>query len=106
MGLAKVEEDVKKPKISKKLAKRLLWIESVKVALTVLVFLVGLALLTNFINGYLTVYIFRDRPRFIPFVLILGIVAYIMVFFTVYKKLGFKFIDRIDELKTMVDNLD
>lgn len=105
MGLAKVKEDVEKPKINKKLATRLLWIEYVKVALTVIVFLVGLAFLTNFINGYIAVNILDDRLEYIPFVLIFGIVTYIVVFFSGYKKLGFKFIDRIDELKTILANL-
>lgn len=105
MGLFKVEKDVQKPKINKKLAKRLLWIEYVKVALTLLVFLVGLALLMNFINGYLAVNILADRLEYVPFVLIFGIVTYIIVFFGGYNKLGFKFIDRIDELKTILANL-
>ena len=109
MGLSEAREKNEKPKIDRELAKRRLWIEYIKAAVTVLIFLVGLALITNFINGYFAVkygYIFDLHPGYRNIVLLFIIVAYIIVFISGFKKLGFKFADKIDELKTIVDNLD
>jgi|GEM_PF-2995661 len=109
MGLSEVQEKNEQPKIDKKSAKRQLWIEYIKGAVTGFVFLVGLALVTNFINGYFAIrygYIFDEHPGYRNIVLIFSIVVYIIVFVSGFKKLGFKFIDKIDELKTIIDNLD
>lgn len=109
MGLSEAQKGDSKPKIDKESAKRQLWIEYIKAAVTVLIFLAGLALITNFINGYFAVkygYIFDMHPGYRNLVLLLMILAYIIVFISGLKKLGFKFADRIDELKTILDNLD
>lgn len=109
MELSKAQEKVGQHKIDKKLAKRQLWIEYAKGAVTVLVFLAGLALVSNFINIYFAVkygFGFNERPWYSNFVLLISIVAYMFVFAAGYRKLGFKFTDRIDDLKTMIDRLD
>lgn len=96
-------------KIDKKLAKRKLWIEYLKGAVTVLVFLAGLALVSNFVNIYFAVkygFGINQRPWYSNFALLLSIVAYMFVFFSGYKILGFKFTDKIDDLKTMLDQMD
>lgn len=109
MGLSEVQEKVGQPKIDKKVAKRRLWFEYAKAAVTVAVFLVGLALVTYFINGYFATkygYIFDERPGYRNLVLLISIVAYIFVFASGYKILGFKITDKMDELKTIIDRLD
>jgi hypothetical protein len=96
-------------KIDKKLAKRQLWIEYAKGAVTVLVFLAGLALVSNFNNIYFAVkygFGLNERPWYSNFVLLISIVAYMFVFVSGYKKLGLKITDRIDDLKTIIDRLD
>ena len=93
-------------KVDKKLAKKQLWVEYAKGAVTVFVFLAGLALVMNFINIYFAVkygFGFNERPWYSNFVLLIGIVTYIFVFVFGYKRLGFKVTDRIDELKTIID---
>lgn len=96
-------------KIDKKLAKRQLWLEYTKGVVTVLVFLAGVALVSNFINIYFAVkygFGISQRPWYSNFVLLISIVAYMFVFVSGYKKLGFKITDRIDDLKTIIDRLD
>lgn len=96
-------------KIDKKTAKRQLWIEYAKGIVTVLVFLAGVALVSNFVNIYFAVkygFGMNERPWYSNFVLLMGIVAYLFVFVTGYRKLGFKITDRIDDLKSLIDSLD
>ncbi|SHI25354.1 hypothetical protein [Desulfosporosinus lacus] len=109
MGLSKVQEKFEQHKIDKKLAKRRLWIEYIKGAVTAFIFLVGLALVTSFINGHFAVkygYIFDEHPGYRNLVLFLCIVAYIIMFVSGFKKLGLRIMDKIDELKAIVDGLD
>ena len=47
----------------------------------------------------------NERPWYNDLVLLISIVAYTFVFVAGYKKLGLKFTDRIDDLKTMIDRL-
>lgn len=103
------QEQSKQPVIDKKLAKRQLWIEYIKGAVTVFIFLIGLALVTNFYNGYFTVnfgYLFGVHSGYRNIVLILCLVVYIILFISLFKRLGFKTVDRIDELKAIIDGLD
>lgn len=96
-------------KIDIKRAKRQLWLEYAKAAVVVLVFLAGLALVSNFINVYFAVkygFGISERPWYSNFVLLISIIAYIFVFVSVYRILGFKLTDRIDALKTIIDRLD
>ncbi|KUO75367.1 MAG: hypothetical protein APF81_10315 [Desulfosporosinus sp. BRH_c37] len=96
-------------RMDKKSAKRQLWIEYAKGAVTVLVFLAGLALVSNFINIYFAVkfgFGFNERPWYSNFVQLISIIAYMFVFVSGYKKLGLKVTDRIDDLKTIIDRSD
>jgi len=109
MALSEVKEKVEQHKIDKKLAKRKLWLEYAKGILLVLVFLVGLALVTDLNNIYFAVkygFGLYDRPWYTNFVLLFSIVAYLLLFSAGYKKLGFKVTDKIDDLKTLIDSLD
>lgn len=109
MAFSEVEQKIKQLKIDKKLAKRQLWIEYAKGAIIVFVFLVGLAFVSNLNNIYFAVkygFGLNDRPWFSNFVLLMSILAYLALFASVYKKLGLKVTDKIDDLKTMIDSLD
>ena len=109
MAFSEVQKKVKQSNIDKKLAKRQLWIEYAKGAMIVLVFLVGVAFVSNFINIYFAVkYGFgsNERPWYSNFVLIFSMIAYLVLFVSVYKKLGFRVTDKIDDLKTIIDDLD
>jgi len=109
LELLKIQAKIAQPKIDKKLAKRQLWFEYIKGAVTAVVFLAGLALVSNVINIYFAVkygFGINERPWYNDFVLLISIVAYTFVFVTGYRKLGFKFTDRIDDLKTIIDDLD
>ena len=109
MEFSNHQEKVGQPKINKKLAKRQLWIEYVKGSATVLAFLAGLALVSNYINIYFAIkygFVMTARPWYSNLVLLFCVVAYIFVFFAIYKKLGFKLTERIDDLRTMIDRLE
>ncbi|MHB8074898.1 hypothetical protein E4K67_13545 [Desulfosporosinus fructosivorans] len=109
MALSDVKETIKQHEIDKKLAKRQLRIEYAKGAVIVFVFLVGLALVSNLNNIYFAVnYGFgsKERPWYSNFVLLFSILAYLALFVSVYKKLGFKVTDKIDDLNTILDSLD
>lgn len=108
MGLSEVQE-VEQPKIDKKWAKRRLWVEYIKGVVTVFIFLVGLALVTSFINGYFAVKysnIFGVHSGYRNIVLILCLAAYILLFFSVYKILGLKITDKIDQLNKIINRRD
>ncbi len=95
--------------IDKKTARRKLRIEYAKGIVTVLVFLIGVALVSNYINIYFAVkygFGMRERPWYTNFVLLLGMLAYLFLFVTGYKKLGLKITDKIDDLKSLIDGLD
>lgn len=109
MALSEVKEKIEQHKLDKKLAKRKLWLEYAKGIVLVLVFLVGLALVTDLNNIYFAVnYGFgvNDRPWYTNFVLLFSIVGYLVLFFAGYKKLGFKITEKIDDLNTLIDSLD
>ena len=109
MGLSEVQEKVEQHKIDKKSAKKQLRIEYVKGALTALVFLVGVALVSNLNNIYFAVkygFGIYERPWYSNFVFLISIIAYIFVFVYGYKKLGLKITDKIDDLKDIIDRLD
>lgn len=111
MTLSDIQKKVKQyeidKEIDKKIAKRQLWIEYAKGTVIVLVFLAGVALVSNIINIYFAVeYGFGLRPWYSNFVLLFGIVAYIGLFVSGYKKLGLKVTDKIDDLKTVINGLD
>lgn len=109
MAFSEVQKKVKRSNIDKKLAKRQLWIEYAKGAMIVIVFLAGVALVSNLVNIYFAVkYGFgsNERPWYSNFVLVCGILGYLLLFVSVYKKLGFRVTDKIDDLKTIIDDLD
>lgn len=109
MALSEVKKNVKQYEIDKKLAKKQLRIEYAKGTVIVLVFLVGVALVSNLVNIYFAVnYGFgsNERPWYSNFVLLLSIVAYLALFVSGYKKLGFKVTDKIDDLNTIINSLD
>ena len=109
MALLEVEEKIKRQQIDKKITKRQLRIEYAKGTLLVLVFLTGLALVSNLNNIYFAVkYGFNtfERPWYSNFVAIISMLAYLALFVSVYRLLGFKVTDKIDDLKTMIDSYD
>ena len=109
MAFSEVQKKVKQSNIDKKLAKRQLWIEYAKGAMIVLVFLMGVALVSNLVNIYFAVkygFGLNERPWYSNMVLLLSIIAYLGLFVSGYKILGLKVTDKIDDLKTIIDDLD